>query len=232
MNRTATARLTLATLAILLAASAADGAPITFKISGVVTDASGNLPLPESIAEGVPYTALVTYNLGVADTNPDPIHGRFDHPAGMSSIAVNMNGAVFASALTSPAEIHVDNDRPTLFYIGFPPFPSMPGDNIYLHWNGMTGPGHYDELNARLLLADPSGEALTSDELPTAIDAEAFGVRWIQIAGRHQNEAGAFNPFSITMRIDSISVVPEPSSLALAAVGAVAMLTLVSRRRR
>jgi len=83
-----------------------------------------------------------------------------------------------------------------------------------------------------LVLEDPSGTALDAASLPAALDLADWAVRFIRLQGSTQVCSPDYGceeyPFSIGVLLTSFTLIPEPSTLLLTALGVVA---LVAARR-
>jgi hypothetical protein len=232
MTRNAKHMLSLLVALATLAATTAKASPITLSISGVVEAASdGSELISPTITAGMPFTAVVVYDLEVPDIYFDnPNQGRFAHPPGYSSISIKVNGLLFQSSGSEPADVQVWNELPIGFSIGGIPPPL--GDAFSMVWTGLTAPIPFDGISTSFQLIDHTAKAFASDQLPTALDPAAFDQLEIVILGiRHLPQPGLRTLTRLNLRVDSISVVPEPSTIGLAGMACMSLVALAMWRR-
>lgn len=85
----------------------------------------------------------------------------------------------------------------------------------------------YAGLWMHIILDDSTGTAFSSDELPTQLDLTKFDSKRFLFAGNKIND-GAYDYFDIKGALTHLTVIPEPTTLSLLALGAF----LAGRRKR
>ncbi len=186
--------------------------PIEFSISGVVTfvsDAGG--VLDESVAVGAPFSGFVSFEPpGVSDTQSDTIRS-VQFPAPPAAIWVSIGSLLVAvgQPFTQPfLDLTIANGGAGVRC-------PAPCDELRF---AIPGPERLPTSPVRTLIftfRDPTGQALSDLSLPTLPpDLNLF-------AGTlAAEESGLF----VGGRVDSIVLVPEPSSLLLSGAGLAVLL--------
>jgi hypothetical protein len=198
------------------AAAPAQAVTLTFAFEGVVTSLvrdGGLFGAPGSVQLGDPFTGHVTYEVGPANPDQLPadlVNGRYD----LIELVVDQSvlppfDPILVGVIHQPG-------LPTI-----PPAPADDGRDLFL---ARATSVVYPSVAVRL--EGPFGSAFSDDSLPLALDLADFSDgAFVQglVA------AGIFPAPSIedVGQITSLVLVPEPTSLALAALG----LALLARRR-
>ncbi len=210
---------------VLLFAEPVAATPIEFSISGVVTfvSDSGGV-LDESVAVGAPFSGFVSFEPpGMPGVQTDTVRNeRFPAPPASISVSIGSLFVAVGQPFTEPfLDIRIVNDA-----AGFGARCPAPCDEVVF---AIPVPEARPTSPVRTLsftFRDPTGQALSDLSLPTLPpDLNLF--TGTLAAG----ESGLFaEAFSVQGRVDSIVLVPEPSSLLLS--GASLALLLAARRLR
>jgi hypothetical protein len=215
-----------ATLAVFV--STAQAAPITFKFSGTVDSVDftfiafwqgifgGTIPA----FLGSTFSGTFTFDPTLSDLDPSANTGIYQQvPAGISGISVTVSGVTFEQDPTRNFFISVLDDFAgldswNLTSLGDPTALGVPDSSF--------------SYQVFVNLGNFGGNAFPSDALPTSAslsdfpDQQRFGV---SIGPAVQN-------LSVNGEIESLTIVPEPSTLALFFIGALGVLGNLLRKRR
>jgi hypothetical protein len=210
-------------LLVVAAMSPAYATSVTVQITGTwdsVTDSAS--VLDGSITVGGSFTATLTYDDAVLDSDPSSEFGAYDTAAASSDLSVVTGNFSFSPA--SGVGIGVENDN------------AFGEDWIYLYAENYVGTGPFPvgvgtgaTAYANPTLTDYSGTAHSSDALvglnwDLADYDYAFFYLFVEITG-----AGPLQYVEFQGTITDIEVLPEPTALTLAGVACAALL--VARRR-
>jgi len=213
----------LETLALAALASVAGPAPVcsavslTLAYSGYVF--SEHPGAPYSVA--TPFEGTVTYDSGVS---PDFVEGsnraEYLFQGGLGAVSFSIGEARFEGVTSDDAEVAmlqlvVEND-----YASPGPPPSRPRDRyLYLYDESQVGILAIEFRTLASLFTPPDLESIQSLEIPTS--ASQFQ-RLAMATVRYQDPIGEW---IVDGSITSITVVPEPSTFYLIALGVVALFS-------
>jgi hypothetical protein len=192
MNRT----ILLIAMAVAFCSLPANGALITIAIEGVVDSVSDEGDYLEGkIEPGDIMRGFYTYDSSTPDTNPLQKGGRYEHTTGPHGIFLSVGGFDFE---TDPGNvdflIEIENDHP-------------PDDNYLLRSNSnLALPNGTPVATISWWLYDPTGNALSSDALPTT---SPILNKW-QI---NDLRLETLRVFSIDAHVTT--AIPEPSTILL-----------------
>ena len=193
----------------LFSGEIASASPLLLKFAGQLEFVYDQMGLDPSIVVGAPFFGSFSYDPAVdLDTEPDPTDGRY-YPGGpMTGQLAN-----FAFEGSLDLEIAVANDW-------------LPRHDVFATLvHEFLDP----ELLAsyHLYLRDESGTAFSTDNLPATIALEAFAEREFEASVMLwvDNPPTIFTAYGT---VTSLTIVPEPGTLAILAAGALASL---GRRR-
>ena len=221
-------RRTLTALACAFAsvgiASSASAVPITFAFTGEVV-ALSNEAVDGPIAIGDPISGQFSFESSAANTSTDPEQGAY-----ASLLRVSFSFGVYSNGYDEPPQrittVVVANDRA----IGIP---SNVRDSYLVQTQGRPGGPLLNGLELRefhFQLTDPTATAFDSLDQPlTPPPLDAFTVEDVGTSFITVGFASAGRPFSqVRGRVTSLTLVPEPGSGTLLALG----LLAAARRRR
>ncbi len=196
----------LPAMLLLTAAGGAQASELVYTINGRLTSVGAPLSSVFTVDEAF------VLNFAIDEDAPDlfpgnPVDGLYD-----SATNISINFANGYSATLSGARFFIIND--------FNDF----ADIFAFDSLSVTGPavGSFTPTGLELTLQDNQGTAFDSDALPTGVDAADFEGNFLNFFFTDTVDEG------VTGVIDSVSVVPEPASLALLSLG----LACTTRRRR
>ena len=200
-----------------------EAAPIQFKITGTIDVQFQVGPLPQGIFQGAPFQAILSYELATPDSRPDdPKRGFYSTTSSENNYLLIRAGESEIRSI-GPLSLFVGNDLDSTLEIF-----ELPDDTFGLR--DVEFSGNFEHSSFALMAFrwnDPTRSAFSSDALPVALDSAAFegpfiDVRTIQFDPR-------VNQFSFRANVDSISLVPEPTSL-FGSLMAIAFFAIAARR--
>lgn len=187
----------------------ASAAPFTFQFSGVIDLVEDGLPISDQIAVGMPYSGIYQFDPeGVGNSSGLPTIGAYRFgSAGFMSVDI---GSINISAL----DLVVSVENSTLidsYRVGNDSTFAAQGSN----W-----------LEMKLSLKDTTHTAFNNTDLPlTAPDLDDFEFSKLFYL-RHVDHRFP----SITGTVDTLTMIPEPSSLVSLFAASVAILSLRGKR--
>lgn len=221
----------------------------TYNISGHL-EANTNLPGGDP-RQGLPFTAELTYSLNPADYTGDwqytnPNEGEYQSlPTAAASLHLHYAGADYIDMPTLPSStIQIWNDSGLFYNLGVPRFT---GDQFAFWYYTILPQTFGDEGNSwtynqevllRFYASDTSGTVFNDDSLRTVVDFSKFDDLRIEIdpvvpvGGIVPAPPPPLYYDSIEGVIDSIQAVPEPSTISLASVAAVSLVSISLRTKR
>jgi hypothetical protein len=207
----------------------ADAEPIQFRITGTIDVQFQVGPLPPGVSEGAPFEAILSYDLATPDFSPDdPNRGYYSTSgvennyllirAGMSEMrSVDPLTFWIGNDVDEPQEIfEFRNDTFSMFDVPFVGnFEHSSVTKLVFRWN------------------DPTRLALMSDALPTNLDPtlffDAFPLNFTPpqfVQPFIEVSTFQFDPrvfqFTFHAVVDSMSVIPEPTTLFCSLIAIVA----------
>lgn len=213
---------------VLLIPSAVHAARITYNFSGVTTTdridgiSSGSSNIPG----GIPFSGSLIYDpqlpmtgsvIDAGDGSTSASYGS--HPWGRPFSADDPNATMnigglpsFATGSPSWGNISIRNDEP-------PGWPTPIRADIFSLGVGDPN-GHWVAIN----LVDPTGQALASTALPSTLDLAKFSHSLVE----YQSEAGLMAGHITSLEV---AAVPEPSVLAVLALGGLGLAVARSKAR-
>jgi hypothetical protein len=202
----------LAGVALALASGPASAVPVTFELSGTLTQVSDPRGLlPASLAPGTAFNASLSFDADPACLVVSPSVCQYLAPVGQLSLVV---GSETVALVLGSAYAFVQDGAPVdgVSASLSAPLPPGPGSPPIWRW-------------ADVSLQDPSATALASRSLPLLFpDLGLFSVRSFDAGGCY---AGCgddpFDRFRIAGSLSAGSVVPEPSTALLLGVGFAAL---------
>jgi len=209
-------------LLVLCCSEAAIATPISFEMTGSISDIRGTITFPDSVFVGAPFVAELTYDLSAPDEFPDdPQQGFYRHrpPTAANGLAFSVGGVEFSSNSDDDFYVGVFNDlthRPFLDYESLPP-----RDYLVVKTSGYFG-----GRDIGFIWTDPTGSVFSNDQLPQRIDSARFIEPTIAVSawGPDIGETSVF--FSVAGTVAEVHGVPEPDST-LVALSLLLMLFLV-----
>lgn len=189
-----------------------------------VTDTGGLLG--GTISLGTPFTGMIAYDTSTPDGQSDPGVGAFTHPAPLGPVGFSFTVAGFT--------FHSDPARPMAAFV-FDNSASFPAGSDLIQLNQTfvdpaSTPDVGIPLNMQFTLVDENANAVPSDALPTALDLADWTfsemIAFDTGGGSQFFVGGSLTSLSPAL---SVSVVPEPSTLALFSLG---LIALIRRRRK
>ena len=196
---------------VLATPVAATAAPVTFGFTGVVTEVGATLAVEFSVNE--PIVGKYTFESTTADSSPgDPVFGVYIN-------AITTFTATFGGNYTVTHGL--DNN----IYVGEGPL-----SNDFI-WVDVTNPTSAPVAGLNLFalfirLADSDSTVFASDALPlTPPDLSEFD---IDVSVMLFSEPGKAN--TVDFRVTSLTFIPEPSTLTLAALAVLGLLAHRCRR--
>jgi large repetitive protein len=191
---------------------------VTVQITGTWSSVTDNASvLGGTVIAGTSYVATLVYDDTTPDTDPDPNAGGYDVPAATSDLSISTSTFTFTPGAASLLGIAIDNNN------------AFGEDALFLFTDGYTATGLPAGITlggtryANPTLTDTSGTAYSSDALsalPWVIgdyDITSFYF-FSQIVG-----AGSNKFIELQGTITGLSVLPEPSTLALTALALLAL---------
>jgi hypothetical protein len=188
----------LVSLVVAFGCSWADGAVLTFSVSGRIGDSVYDPlgVLSGLITAGDAWSGTFSYDTAWPDILPDnPAIGDYFAPApsGIVGILLRVGSLAFQTNPNGSLDVNVMN-RP------------LPMDEFSESGNGIASGITVDRLGLGLHLFDYSGTVFSNDSLPTSFSRDAWSDAVIQV--------GAQNPdFSFSASIAEIAPIPEPSTV-------------------
>jgi hypothetical protein len=225
---------------------AADGhAQVASYIFSGHLEVSTNLPGGDS-RQGLPFTAQLAYSIASPDYSGDwqtsnPNFGEYTSSAGAVSLELHYVGADYFDSSGSPvSSIEIWNNSGLFYNNGVPRFT---GDQFGIwHYTILPqtfgDPGNLWTVDEQVLLkfsaSDTSGIVFNNDSIRTAVDFSQFDDLRIQIVPVVPvSGSDPPSPYydRIEAVIDTVQVVPEPTSASLAVIAAVSLLRLKLSKR-
>lgn len=174
-----------------LTAGPATAGPITFLITGQVTQVTHGTP-PSGISAGSEISLLYTFDGDALDASLDPTYGDYKSIGAPYGITGSIGGYGFSS---STVQVEAYN-------------PLSGQDQYGVYGSGSFNGGRY-LMSA--VLGDPTRTALSSDALPlTAPDASLFSSSYIGFTNYPFGPGDAI--FQIRAQLTSVTAVPESGS--------------------
>jgi hypothetical protein len=217
---------------VLLEANGGRAAPITFQLSGVLTQVVQPPPVAppplEGFHVGQPFWGRLTYDTGVPDLFPDDSQRGYylqDPEAGATGLEFYVGHDFFRTDPAQGFALSMGNDIPTGVLL------ELPGDSFT--YNGgsavssLQGDVPWLKLGAISAWIDSSSKVFANDSLPTAFDVLAFDRMEIE-ASIILTPFPFFSQIILTGAVEEIYLVPEPNGSAMFAV--VAVFWCVRRR--
>jgi hypothetical protein len=201
----------------------AQAIPITFEFSGHITSIlDSDNHLGGAVSEGDLFGGTLTYDPATYDSDPDSSEAAYWHDTAPYGISVLINGHSFRSdpnSTTFLAEV----------------FEGSQADKVSLTSFSNLMPGLEGGLSLIVMeLVDPTGQALSSTDLPTSYNLGA----WSQELSGLTLWAGdcCISEYTLRGAIDNIEnvqvdTIPEPGSILLIGSGVLGMLTLRRRQK-
>jgi len=183
----------------------AGAALVTIAIEGVVdyVDDPYGL-LPAEITPGDAITGIYTYDTATADSNPFSMYGSYRHVAPYGIFLTVGDLSFESSAPATDFLVGIGNDYP-------------PNDDYYLlSYNNYSLSNGTPVDYISWQLDDPTGTALSSTDLTG--DAPILSNWQSNILS-----ITADRMYAIKGHVESVTIVPEPATPALLAIGALAM---------
>lgn len=225
-----------ALVALLLAASASQGALFTYSFTGEVTAVSNPIGLFTSpVVVGASVTGSFTYT-DSPNQGPFSINDHFTNYSHIETpadthLVLSIGGATVLSSEFSLSNMIVGNDN---LADAFPPFFPVGDSFRYSDALDLTST-LFDlsqtELNqyasGSLFLVDPAGGVFDSQALPSGLPLSSFDTQFgvVDIFDDNFEETGR-----LTFRIDTIRAVPEPGTTTM--LLCISAATLAWRRPR
>lgn len=206
-------KIKLLLFAVLLCTTSAFSQLLTFEFSGSVSEISigeetENVP---DVAVGQSFTGWFSYDNSVDGVeNPHDISNSYGYDQ-ITSAHVNV-GDILISYNSQPVEIYVDNDQ-------YNSREDRNEDHFYYNFYTQIPEFGSNYVHSHISFIDTTALAFDGFDLPTSFDLTAFDIAQLYIV----QSPG----FGITAQIDEITLIPEPCTLAMLALGGV----LIRRRR-
>jgi hypothetical protein len=189
---------------------AANATVLTFTAQGTITNVDA--PLAGQFAPGNIATFTISYDTSVVDFQGDPQVG------GYLGAALSGSGQVGSFAFTlGPGDVSVADNKVGIDFFGI----GQPA-------SGPTISG-YNVVGLGIDLTDPTATALSSDAMPTALDASLFSSKafFLNFASAAAGGAG----ISGVITDATLAQTPIPATLSLFASG-LGLLGFLSQRRK
>jgi len=200
---------------------------ITVQVTGIVNEVftDGGLYLDGSVGVGTAMSGYCTYDSQTADLDPIESNGKY----ALLSISMTVGNYNFTPAPLLPEYIFFNVYTGDYGYCAYGGNICFDG-TVYLD----ETPQSYEDINwsiATLELIDlgtSSGEYIPTDVLPDLDswpDLSIFDVHREFEAAFHKSYSYGDGDFVIRGEITSLTVIPEPATLLLLALGSLALLT-------
>ena len=193
--------------------------PVFINLTGTVvsTNFDPSDPFGGSIGFGTPIAITYVFDSTTADSDPSGSSGSYQHTGAPYGLSINIGGFVFST--NDFLAVNVLNSA---------------GLDQYgvLACSGGVGACFSGDLTVSILLQDNTGTALGSDALPgTAPSLASFQSGTIAFNRNYFDDAGSFFQIQIDGNVDSLAVVPEPSTTVGVLLGC-ALLAIARRRAK
>ena len=202
-------RVKLLLFAFVLCTASAFSQLVTFEFSGSVseifTDGEGIIP---DISVGESFSGQFSYD-DSAEGTPYGSSIQYNQTAS-AQISI---GEIFISYNSQPVEIYVDND---LYAIR----EDRNEDHFKYQFNTLISEFESDNIYCRIGFSDYTASAFDSFDLPVSFNLTEFDIAKLTIFRDTPR-------YKVTAQIDEITLVPEPCTLAMLALGGV----LIRKRR-
>lgn len=202
----------------------------TATIEAISNDAFGSSVMVGSLVSG-----YFQFSASAPDTSSSFVVGTYQQDGSPNGFFLSFGSYRFASVATSRSIYYVYNNFTTE---GIRPFD---GISLTTEQGELSGPfarqAPYSSM-AQINLQDPSANAFSSDAIVSTPDLAAFPDRpELRVVGFFGSPGANTGSASITARLTSLSpqdasVIPEPSTAALAASGLLTLAGAAGRRRR
>lgn len=192
------------------------GAEVSFELRGRISVADGTVSLPANVFVGAPFVSTLKYDLTAPDLMPDdPNQAQFlfTPAAGIDGLSFTVGPLTFYSPPGVPIEIGVFNDVP--HWPLFPDEVRPPADYFFVSSQGFLGDLHGSYSQFGLAFVDPTGIALSSDELPALLVPASFEMPGIGVSDNGPCLSNLCQYFTLGGYVTELHAIPEPDSVAL-----------------
>lgn len=200
-----------AAMSTLLVATATKGDVIRYEYAGTVSLIFGGSFYGITPEVGDPITGTFTYDTSIVGTQDGPYATIYEDPQS-SQLGLTLRGITVTSDTGYRMEVY--NNAPVV------DFQIVNSDSrVNVGGSGV----HAGSIQFEFL--DPTGRAFGGQSVPTHLDLSSFTVTQGEL--NNLGESGLFS--GVVFSIDSLTVVPEPSTFTLVAIGSIG-LVVWSRR--
>lgn len=232
---------TLLGMAALAVASVAEAGFITYNFDGPVVGTGGTEPreLPFELVDKQTLlqqriSGSITISDAAIDTNPDPEIGQYQGPEAITQFSVTFAGRTFVLDFSRP-------DADALIFVlakDTPPFPEFPDDppSNSVQFGVNLGRGILPEAPdftafATLIFFPPDLQTLVADQIPPDLTRLNGAFQSSLFFFRNEPFASSGGISEANVTLVAPNAVPEPSTIAMFAMGLLALIFL-SRGRR
>jgi hypothetical protein len=225
-----------AILTVLLATPASQAALFTYAFTGEVTTVSNpNGFFTNAAAVGAPVAGSFTYTTN-PNQGPFSINANFTNYSHIETpadtqLALSIGGAAVHSSEFSLSNMIIGNDNPS---DTFPPF--FPIGDSFRYLDALDGASTLFDFSqssqpqstsGQIFLVDSTGGEFGSQSLPAGLPLSAFDIRFGIVDIYDGNFDGTGR---LVFRIDSMGVIPEPSTATMLCFGAMTLATRLRKR--